>query len=115
MRPGLKAILQDKPAATLNMSSFGQDMEVVEYLVTPANPIPSNVVLQQEYVYMLTENIRFLVDFLESSSFGDLDANSAIPSVFISYHWDIQVSMHLSEHHLIRPIKLSCRGKETTL
>ena len=89
MRPGLKAILQDKPAATLDMTTFAEDMEVVQYLIAPANPIPSNVVLQQDYVYMLTENIKFLADFFESS-FGDL--NSSLPSVFISYHWDVQVS-----------------------
>ena len=90
MRAGLRAILQDKPAATLDVENFNEDMLIVEYLIAPAKPIPSNVVLQQEYVYMLTENIKFLADFMHDT-LGDL--NSTFPSVYISYHWDIQVSI----------------------
>ncbi|XP_075246190.1 uncharacterized protein LOC142339800 [Convolutriloba macropyga] len=99
MRVGMKAILEDKPAATLSISSFNEDMEVVEYLVAPARPIPSHVVLQQEYVYMLTENIRCLADFFSTSSqLGDLDSSTGMASVFLSYHWDIQVEAYkLSE------------------
>lgn len=101
LRPNLQAILGSCPAVNFQDNLYEDSVAILLYRLKPFRNMPA-VILEQEFLDRMFEGLKPLrvMAAVPETSYVKMEDTSPRPSLFLSYHWDVQNKVQVLVQYL---------------